>query len=134
RLSMGNPTSSLTGSSRSGAFFLTARDAVRRAEAAATGLYLSICGARRPGPLVRKTKMASRGIMPVNRSVATTGGCRGEGAMRRRDLLSLAGALAMSGTAGGRFASAQDKKVLKASDVHPEGYPTVQAVENMGKK
>jgi tripartite ATP-independent transporter DctP family solute receptor len=24
--------------------------------------------------------------------------------------------------------------VLKASDVHPEGYPTVQAVENMGKR
>jgi tripartite ATP-independent transporter DctP family solute receptor len=31
-------------------------------------------------------------------------------------------------------AVAQDKLVLKASDVHPEGYPTVQAVEDMGKK
>jgi len=31
-------------------------------------------------------------------------------------------------------AVAQDKIVLKASDVHPEGYPTVQAVEDMGKK
>ena len=31
-------------------------------------------------------------------------------------------------------ASAQQKLVLKASDVHPEGYPTVEAVENMGKK
>ena len=31
-------------------------------------------------------------------------------------------------------AVAQDKLVLKASDVHPEGYPTVAAVENMGKK
>ncbi len=30
-------------------------------------------------------------------------------------------------------ALAQDKIVLKASDVHPEGYPTVQAVEDMGK-
>ena len=29
---------------------------------------------------------------------------------------------------------AQGKLVLKASDVHPEGYPTVAAVENMGKK
>src|SRR6185312_10459083 len=29
---------------------------------------------------------------------------------------------------------AQSKLVLKASDVHPEGYPTVAAVENMGKK
>jgi tripartite ATP-independent transporter DctP family solute receptor len=31
-------------------------------------------------------------------------------------------------------ADAQDKLVLKASDVHPEGYPTVAAVEDMGKK
>jgi tripartite ATP-independent transporter DctP family solute receptor len=35
----------------------------------------------------------------------------------------------------GRSAGAVDQKmVLKALDVHPEGYPTVQAVENMGKK
>jgi tripartite ATP-independent transporter DctP family solute receptor len=31
-------------------------------------------------------------------------------------------------------ALAQQKTVLKASDVHPAGYPTVVAVENMGKK
>src|ERR1700733_13952789 len=31
-------------------------------------------------------------------------------------------------------AAAADKIVLKASDVHPEGYPTVAAGENMGKK
>ena len=31
-------------------------------------------------------------------------------------------------------AMAQDKLALKASDVHPAGYPTVQAVEDMGKK
>src|SRR5450432_1398452 len=43
-------------------------------------------------------------------------------------LITLAGAL----PAG--LASAQQKLVLKASDVHPEGYPTVTAVENMGKK
>jgi len=55
--------------------------------------------------------------------------------MRRRDLLTLAGAVAIGGTAAaGHGASAQQKSVLKASDVHPEGYPTVQAVENMGKK
>jgi tripartite ATP-independent transporter DctP family solute receptor len=54
--------------------------------------------------------------------------------MRRRDLLSLAGALALGGTAVRHRATAQEKKALKASDVHPEGYPTVQAVENMGKK
>jgi tripartite ATP-independent transporter DctP family solute receptor len=31
-------------------------------------------------------------------------------------------------------AAAQTKIVLKASDVHPAGYPTVVAVENLGKK
>src|SRR3954471_23275607 len=31
-------------------------------------------------------------------------------------------------------ALAQPKVVLKASDVHPAGYPTVVATENMGKK
>src|SRR5450432_398412 len=43
-------------------------------------------------------------------------------------LITLAGAF----PAG--LASAQQKLVLKASDVHPEGYPTVTAVENLGKK
>ena len=32
------------------------------------------------------------------------------------------------------FASAQSKQMLKASDVHPAGYPTVVAVESLGKK
>src|ERR1700749_218089 len=31
-------------------------------------------------------------------------------------------------------AHAQQKLALKASDVHPEGYPTVAAVESLGKK
>ena len=30
--------------------------------------------------------------------------------------------------------SAQDKVVWKASDVHPLGYPTVEAIQRMGKK
>jgi len=52
----------------------------------------------------------------------------------RRDLLSAASgaALAAAGLVPRRAAAAQT--VLKASDVHPEGYPTVQAVENLGKK
>jgi TRAP-type C4-dicarboxylate transport system substrate-binding protein len=29
---------------------------------------------------------------------------------------------------------AQDKMVWKASDVHPLGYPTVEAIQRMGKK
>src|SRR5215469_11281352 len=36
--------------------------------------------------------------------------------------------------AGAGADAADQKMVFKASDVHPEGYPTVQAVENMGKK
>lgn len=36
--------------------------------------------------------------------------------------------------AGAGAAQAQEKMVFKASDVHPSGYPTVTAVENMGKK
>jgi tripartite ATP-independent transporter DctP family solute receptor len=54
--------------------------------------------------------------------------------MRRRDLLVGAGALALGAAASGRHAIAADKTALKASDVHPEGYPTVEAVENLGKK
>src|ERR1700730_9478490 len=73
--------------------------------------------------------------MPVNRSAESTGACRGGKAMRRRDLLTLAGAVAIGGTAAaGRRASAQQKSGPKTSGVHPAGYPTVQAVENMGKK
>src|SRR6476620_1544996 len=41
------------------------------------------------------------------------------------------GALAV---AASHPALAQGKMVLKASDVHPAGYPTVVAVENIGKK
>jgi tripartite ATP-independent transporter DctP family solute receptor len=36
--------------------------------------------------------------------------------------------------AGAGAAQAQERMVFKASDVHPSGYPTVTAVENMGKK
>lgn len=54
--------------------------------------------------------------------------------MNRRDLLAVAGAAAFAGAAGLRNAAAQDKIVLKSADVHPPGYPTVAAVESMGKK
>jgi tripartite ATP-independent transporter DctP family solute receptor len=54
--------------------------------------------------------------------------------MRRRDLLTTAGALALGVATLSKQASAQAKAVLKASDVHPEGYPTVVAVQNLGKK
>lgn len=48
-----------------------------------------------------------------------------------RRILMTAAALSMILAPG---ALAQDKMVLKSSDVHPEGYPTVVAVQNMGKK
>jgi tripartite ATP-independent transporter DctP family solute receptor len=57
--------------------------------------------------------------------------------MKRRNVLQFGSGLAALGlvSAGlGRPAAAQEKQVLKASDVHPAGYPTVVAVENMGKK
>jgi TRAP-type C4-dicarboxylate transport system substrate-binding protein len=51
--------------------------------------------------------------------------------MHRRVLLSLvACALAFCAVP----ASAQQKQVWKASDVHPLGYPTVEAIQRMGKK
>ncbi len=54
--------------------------------------------------------------------------------IRKRDAMRLAAAGVLLG-AGGlvRPAFAQAKMVFKASDVHPEGYPTVEAVEEMGK-
>src|ERR1700726_3106595 len=51
----------------------------------------------------------------------------------RRRVLGLAAACAGLAIAP-RAASAQQKLVLKASDVHPAGYPTVVAVESLGKK
>ncbi len=57
--------------------------------------------------------------------------------MKRRDLLKLmggAGVAGAAGVAGMMPAAAQAKVVLKATDVHPTGYPTVAAVEAMGKK
>jgi tripartite ATP-independent transporter DctP family solute receptor len=56
--------------------------------------------------------------------------------MNRRTLIRLGAFTAVVGVAGdfGRHAMAQQKIALKASDVHPEGYPTVAAVESLGKK
>ncbi|HEV3397589.1 MAG TPA: TRAP transporter substrate-binding protein DctP, partial [Xanthobacteraceae bacterium] len=51
----------------------------------------------------------------------------------RRAVLGLAAAAAAGFAVYPRQASAQQKLVLKASDVHPAGYPTVVAVEDLGK-
>ncbi|MGA7407234.1 MAG: TRAP transporter substrate-binding protein DctP, partial [Pseudolabrys sp.] len=45
-----------------------------------------------------------------------------------------AGALFAAAALASGPALAQQKLVLKASDVHPAGYPTVVAVEDIGKK
>ncbi len=49
-------------------------------------------------------------------------------------LRSTAAVLFLAGVVQGGTALAQQKVVLKASDVHPEGYPTVAALQSMGKK
>lgn len=55
--------------------------------------------------------------------------------MKRRDVLKFGAlsAVAGAGTLPG-LSSAQEKVVWKASDVHPLGYPTVEAIVRMGKK
>lgn len=53
--------------------------------------------------------------------------------MKRRELIKLcASSLAAGAVPAGAWA--QDKMVWKASDVHPIGYPTVEAIQRMGKK
>jgi tripartite ATP-independent transporter DctP family solute receptor len=54
--------------------------------------------------------------------------------MNRREVLKLGVASAAFGAIGGWPVLAQTKMVLKATDVHPLGYPTVEAVVRMGKK
>jgi tripartite ATP-independent transporter DctP family solute receptor len=56
--------------------------------------------------------------------------------MKRRDVLKMGAASAALALTGGLSvpALAQQKLVLKATDVHPLGYPTVEAVVRMGKK
>lgn len=57
-------------------------------------------------------------------------------AIDRRTVIRFGAGTAVASLAGqfGRSAMAQQKMALKASDVHPEGYPTVAAVESLGKK
>ena len=57
--------------------------------------------------------------------------------MKRRDFIKLGAGLGAAGFAtqiAMPAARAQAKTVLKASDVHPAGYPTVAATESLGKK
>src|SRR3954451_8612386 len=54
--------------------------------------------------------------------------------MNRREFLGTTSAAALAGFGATLPAFAQAKMALKASDVHPAGYPTVAAVESLGKK
>jgi tripartite ATP-independent transporter DctP family solute receptor len=54
--------------------------------------------------------------------------------MKLGTVMIAAGLLAAAAAFASGAAVAQQKLVLKASDVHPAGYPTVAAVESMGKK
>ena len=55
--------------------------------------------------------------------------------MKRREFVKWCGSsLAVSAAGLPGIVSAQDKVVWKASDVHPLGYPTVEAIVRMGKK
>jgi tripartite ATP-independent transporter DctP family solute receptor len=57
--------------------------------------------------------------------------------MKRREVIRYMSAAAAAGAVGAGFglpARAQTKMVMKAADVHPLGYPTVEAIERMGKK
>src|ERR1700739_1343958 len=52
----------------------------------------------------------------------------------RRDALQFGHSTVLLGLLGRGAGAADQKMVFRASDVQPEGYPTVQAVEDMGKK
>ena len=54
--------------------------------------------------------------------------------MKRSTAIFAAGLIAAASAFASGSAIAQEKIVLKASDVHPPGYPTVVAVEDLGKK
>src|SRR5215204_3454915 len=55
--------------------------------------------------------------------------------MKRRNFVNAcASAVVVCAASIAGQASAQDKQVWKASDVHPLGYPTVEAIQRMGKK
>lgn len=54
--------------------------------------------------------------------------------MDRRTFIQLSSVTALAGVGASLPAFAQQKLVLKATDVHPLGYPTVEAVVRMGKK
>jgi tripartite ATP-independent transporter DctP family solute receptor len=56
--------------------------------------------------------------------------------MKRRDVIRTGAAAALAAVSASPLQSlfAQQKMVWKASDVHPLGYPTVEAIQRMGKK
>src|SRR5215216_4660376 len=74
--------------------------------------------------------------LEFEKSIKTTINNIRRNTMKRRDFIKLSAGLGatMAATTPLSSAFAQTKMVLKASDVHPLGYPTVEAVVRMGKK
>lgn len=54
--------------------------------------------------------------------------------MKRRDFVRIGAAAGLAAGGAWSQAAAQAKRVLKATDVHPLGYPTVEAVVRMGAR
>src|SRR6185436_3307749 len=87
---------------------------------------------RLPDISIRSTSKSDPRVQKVHKTINNTR----RNTMKRRDFIKLSAGLGatMATTAPLSSAFAQTKMVLKASDVHPLGYPTVEAVVRMGKK
>src|SRR6185295_4754216 len=87
---------------------------------------------RLPSISIRSTSKSDPRIQKVHKTINNVR----RNTMKRRDFIKLSAGLGatMATTAPLSSAFAQTKMVLKASDVHPLGYPTVEAVVRMGKK
>src|SRR5436305_10661681 len=88
---------------------------------------------RKSGEARQKSRFTSIGS-PARNAPIRNNTRREAYVMDRRRALQLALAVLLLALTSGGAGAADQKMVFKASDVHPEGYPTVQAVENMGKK
>src|SRR4029453_5022886 len=89
-------------------------------------------GLQRPG--CNDTGGARRQTVAKPRTSGDRNDEQGSANVKRRDFLMLGAAATATGAFRGPAAFAQAKMVRKATDVHPTGYPTVEAVEHMGKK
>src|SRR5882724_7090578 len=80
---------------------------------------------------IRSTSTSVLRVRKVHKTINNIG----RNNMKRRDFIKLSAGLGatMAATTPLSPAFAQAKTILKAADVHPLGYPTVEAVLAMGK-